>query len=132
MGMHLSFAAGAGGVRAQTVIDARFQGWRGMAHGGIAMALLDEAMAHAAGFAGYRGLTARVTARFRHPIPIGAQITIEGRVAWIRRRSLGLEARVLDALGTVLVEGEGTFVARGRLEDVHDRRNPAVRAAGRQ
>jgi len=88
-----------------------------MAHGGIAIALLDEAMAHAAGFAGYRGLTARVTARFRRPVPLGAPLRIEGRVAWVRRNALGLEASVCDADGNVLLEGEGSFISGGRIEE---------------
>ena len=87
-----------------------------MAHGGIAIALLDEAMAHAAGHAGYRGLTARVTARFRRPVPIGAPLQIEGRVAWVRRNALGLEARVWDAQGNLLIEGEGRFISAGPME----------------
>ena len=47
-----------GAVRARTSLRPEFQGWQDIAHGGIALALLDEAMAHAAGAAGYLGVTA--------------------------------------------------------------------------
>ena len=126
IGLHLHFEpVREGQVRARTTLAGQYQGWRDIAHGGIALALLDEAMAHAAGAAGYRGVTASMNARFRKPVPIGAPLEIEGRVRWSRRNVLELEARVLDARGTVLVEGEGRFVSQGRIGDVTDRRNPA-------
>ena len=116
-GLHLRFDRdGEDGVRAQTRLRGEFQGWQGIAHGGIALALLDEAMAHAAGAAGYRGLTASMNARFRKPVPLEEPLEIESRVKWMRRNVLEIEARVRDASGTVLLEGEGRFVARGRIE----------------
>lgn len=111
-------------VYARTTLRPEFQGWRGIAHGGVALALLDEAMAHAAGAAGHRGVTASMNARFRKPVPLGVPLQIEGRVKWMRRNVLELEARVTDPDGAVLLEGEGRFVSQGRIEDVKDRRNP--------
>lgn len=121
VGLHLRFEPfEAQAVRAHTTLRPEFSGWRGMAHGGIALALLDEAMAHAAAAQGYRGVTASLSARFRKPLPIGAPIAIEGRVLWSRRNVLQVRATVLDAEGRVLLEGEGRFVAQGRLDDVDD------------
>jgi uncharacterized protein (TIGR00369 family) len=125
IGMHLHFdRASDEGVRADVTLASSYQGWRGIAHGGIVMALLDEAMAHAAGFAGHRGVTASVNVRFRKPVPLEEPIEVKGRVAWKRRNVLGVEARVYDATGSLLVQGEGTFVSRGPLEAADDRRNP--------
>lgn len=127
VGLRLRFEAGDdGGVVARTQLRPEFQGWRGIAHGGIALSLLDEAMAHAAGAAGYRGVTASMTARFRKAVPLGEPLEIAGRVKWVRRNVLDLEARVTDGAGNVLVEAQGRFVSQGRLEDANDRRNPAV------
>jgi acyl-coenzyme A thioesterase PaaI-like protein len=125
IGLHLHFEkSGEDGVIARTQLHPDFQGWKGIAHGGIALCLLDEAMAHAAGAAGHRGVTASMNARFRKPVPLGEPIEIEGRVKWMRRNVLELVARVSDAAGTVLLEAEGRFVSQGRIEDVADRRNP--------
>ncbi len=111
-GLQLKFErTGEGAVAARTSLRQEFQGWRGIAHGGIAMALLDEAMAHAAGAAGYRGLTGSITARFRKPVPLGVPLSIEGRLKWRRRNVLGLQARLSTQDGTLLIEGEGSFVA---------------------
>lgn len=131
IGMHLHFDRAAGeGVVANANLAANFQGWRGIAHGGIVMALLDEAMAHAAGYAGHRGVTASVNVRFRKPVPLERPIEIRGRVTWQRRNVLGVEATVLDEAGTVLVQGEGSFVSRGPLEAAADRRNPSISQSG--
>ena len=125
IGLRLHFEPGNdGGVRANVTLRPEFQGWRGLAHGGIAMSLLDEAMAHAAGFAGHRGVTASMNIRFRKPIPLGEPLEVTGDVKWTRRNVLGLGARVTDSEGTVLVEGEGNFVSMGSVEAVVDRRNP--------
>jgi len=100
----------------------RFQGWKEIAHGGIAMALLDEGMAHAAAAAGYRGVTAKLDVRFRAPVPLEREVEIFGEVVWIRRNVLAVRAEVREE-AEVLVEAEGYFVAKGRVTDVVDFRS---------
>jgi uncharacterized protein (TIGR00369 family) len=127
IGLHMHFEPDGDGVRTQLTLAPEFQGWKSVAHGGIAMALLDEAMAHAAGHAGHRGVTASISVRFRKPVPIGEPLAITGRVAWQRRNVLGLEARVRDASGTLLADGEGKFVSMGPLDAVDDYRVGRIR-----
>jgi len=122
IGLHLQFELDGDGVVSRTTLKAESQGWKDVAHGGIVMALLDEAMAHAAGFAGHRGMTASVNVRFRKPVPIGAPIELRGKVMWQRRNVLGLEASVLDANGVTLAHADGHFVSKGPLEAVNDYR----------
>jgi acyl-coenzyme A thioesterase PaaI-like protein len=119
--MHFDRSADGEGVLARLELAPVYQGWRGIAHGGIVMALLDEAMAYAAGFAGHRGVTAQVSARFRKPVPLEQPIVVRGRVTWQRRNVLGVEASILDAAGNVLARAEGSFVSRGRLDAADDR-----------
>ena len=121
IGMHLHFERGDGDeVRARAELAPEYQGWRGIAHGGIVMALLDEAMAYAAGFAGHRGVTANATVRFRKPVPLEVPVEVRGRVTWQRRNVLGVEATITDARG-VLARAEGSFVSRGALDAAEDR-----------
>lgn len=129
IGLHLHFErSDVDEVFAWTVLAPEFQGWRNIAHGGIGMALLDEAMAHAAGTVGVRGVTAALDVRFRKPIPIGVPVAVEGRVLWRKRNVLGLSACVRDEDGTLLLEAAGKFVSMGRLDAIEDRRNPGTSA----
>jgi acyl-coenzyme A thioesterase PaaI-like protein len=115
-GLHLRFAPdGEASVRAEITLPPRFQGWRGVAHGGVVMMLLDEAMAHACGLAGERGMTAAMEMRFRAPVPLGTPLVVNGTVKWRRRKVLALEATVALRDGTILASGEGSFVSAGPL-----------------
>ena len=117
IGLHMRFERdGDDGAKAEIVLDDQFQGWRGVAHGGVVMALLDEVMAHAAGFMGFRAVTAGVNARFRRPVPLGEKLAVRGRVLWARRNVLAVEAKILDAQGELLAEGDGKFVIKGTVE----------------
>lgn len=128
IGMHLHFDRAGEGVLALVTLAPEYQGWRGIAHGGIVMALLDEAMAHAAGYAGHRGVTASVSVRFRNPVPLERPIEVRGRVTWRRRNVLGVEATIFDDRGRVLAHADGSFVSRGALDAAADRRNPSFKA----
>lgn len=125
-GLHLAFerVPDGEGVRTVVTLAPQYQGWRGIAHGGIVMALLDEAMAHAAGYAGHRGVTASVNVRFRRPVPLQEAVEVRGCVVWHRRNVLGVEAAIIDRDGNVLVRCDGHVVSRGPLEAAADRRNP--------
>ena len=122
IGLHLEFSADGDEVVSRTTLQPESQGWKDVAHGGIVMALLDEAMAHAAGLAGHRGMTASVNVRFRKPVPIGSPIELRGKVMWQRRNVLGLEASVLDEHGTTLAHADGHFVSKGHVDAVDDYR----------
>ena len=87
-------------------LAAEFQGWKSVAHGGSSMALLDEAMAHAAGHAGHRGMTASINVRFRKPVPIGEPLAITGKVRGSAATCLASKAAIYDASGTLLAEAK--------------------------
>ena len=115
-GLHLRFEPSAGdAVRARVTLPPRFQGWRGTAHGGIVMMLLDESMAHACRLIGERGVTASMQIRFRGAVPLGAALVVTGCVKWKKRQVIALEATVAHADGTLLASAEGSFVSRGPL-----------------
>jgi acyl-coenzyme A thioesterase PaaI-like protein len=115
-GLHLRFVpAGDEAVEARITLPPRFQGWRDVAHGGVVMMLLDEAMAHACGLAGERGMTASMQLRFRAPVPIGKPLVVRGYLKWKRRKVIALEGEVALEDGTILASGEGSFVSAGPL-----------------
>jgi uncharacterized protein (TIGR00369 family) len=107
--------SGADTVECRLTLPERFQGWQGIAHGGIVAMLLDEGMAYAAATRGHLGVTAELKMRFRAPVPLGSPLLVRGRVEWQRSNVLGVSSDVLDAGGTVLAAGQGRFVSRGTL-----------------
>ncbi len=117
IGLRMHFAQlSDGSVESRVSLAQPYQGWRGVAHGGIVAVLLDEAMAHAAGARGYKGMTGELRMRFRKAVPIGVPIVVRGAVRWQRRNVLGVEASVALEDGSQLATGEGSFVAKGALE----------------
>jgi uncharacterized protein (TIGR00369 family) len=100
------------GCRTELTLDARFQGWEGVAHGGILCTILDEVMAWAVIGRDVWGVTARLAVDFRRPVPVGQPLRAEGTVTDITRRLIRTEGRILDArAGQLLATGEGTYVA---------------------
>ena len=89
-----------------------FQGWEGIAHGGIVATILDEVMGWALAGADAWGFTARMSIEYRRPVPVGARIRGEGRLVGRRRRLLTLTGRLINAeTGEVLATADATYVA---------------------
>ena len=111
-GLHLVLHADETGCRTQLILEARFQGWEGVAHGGILATILDEVMAWSVIGRGTWGVTARMTIDFKRPANVGTAILAEGEVLHESRRLIRTSGRLLDARsGEVLATAEGTYVA---------------------
>ena len=68
------------GCWTELTLDAAFQGWDGVAHGGILCTILDEVMAWSVIGQDTWGVTARMTVDFKRPVPVGLRLRAEGRV----------------------------------------------------
>ena len=86
------------------------QGYPGRLHGGIVATLIDEAMGWAVYGASQWGATARLNVRYRRPVPLDGLLHVEAWVTSNRSRLIELRAEVRDQLGTLLAEGEGSFM----------------------
>jgi uncharacterized protein (TIGR00369 family) len=110
-GLGLSFANRApGSVEAVYVAAADLCGIRGVVHGGVQAAMLDEAMgfaAHAA-LAGESGdldiATIELSVRYHRPTPTGEPITIRGRLVRSEGRDLWMEGEIRDGNDRVCTE----------------------------
>ncbi len=105
-----------GTASAQVTLDAKYQGYRGIAHGGMVMLLLDEVMAHAGAAAGEKVVTAAVAVRFRAPVPLGVPLSLAGRVVSKRGSIVKVSGVISDAAGATLATAEGSFVSTGPLD----------------
>ena len=90
----------------------RFEGWEGIAHGGIVCTILDEVMAWALVGQDAWGLTAKMDVEFKRPVRVGSRIRGEGRLIEARRRLLTTAAQLTDAdSGELLATARALYVA---------------------
>lgn len=123
----------------ELTLDRRFEGWEGIAHGGIVSTILDEVMAWSLVASDNWGVTARLAVEFRRPVPIDTAIRADGWVSRSRRRVVDTSARVIEIeSGIELATATGVYVAadaarKRKLQDRYGfRRLDAVGdAAGR-
>jgi acyl-coenzyme A thioesterase PaaI-like protein len=98
----------------ELVLADRFQGWDGIAHGGIVCTILDEVMAWSLAATDNWGLTARLGVDFKKPVQLGTRIRAEGWVTANRRRIIQTASRLVDpTTGELLATGDATYVAAG-------------------
>ena len=93
-------------------LEPRFQGWDGIAHGGILCTILDEVMAWSLVGEDNWGLTARLNVAFKRPAEVGTVLHAEGTVARTRRRLIETEGTIVEtATGTVIATATGLYIA---------------------
>jgi acyl-coenzyme A thioesterase PaaI-like protein len=110
-GLQLELHAGDDRCWVELTLPDRFEGWEGIAHGGIVCTILDEVMAWAVVDHDIWGVTARMSVEFKKPVPIGRPIRAEGRVIAARRRIVETEGVLTDlGDGAVLARSAATFV----------------------
>jgi uncharacterized protein (TIGR00369 family) len=110
-GLHLEFLlAEDGSVVCLVNIPDTYEGPAGYLHGGIIATLLDEAMSKAVRARGKTAMTRQMEIDYLRPVPSGAPIRMEGRVARSEGRKHWTEAKILDSGGTVLAQGKGLFI----------------------
>jgi acyl-coenzyme A thioesterase PaaI-like protein len=116
-GLKVAFEpVGDNGSRARYVAIDEHGGWPGVLHGGVLLALMDEALGWSLYFHGPGGFTARFDARFRRQTPIGSSVIVR---AWtIGRRGRLVKARAEVRMdtddGPLIAEADASmFLAEG-------------------
>jgi acyl-coenzyme A thioesterase PaaI-like protein len=93
-------------------LERRFEGWDGIAHGGILCTILDEVMAWSLVGEDNWGLTARISVEFTKPVEIGQPIRAEGWITRSRRRIVDTTAQIVDPhTDVVFATATGVYVA---------------------
>ncbi len=111
-GLHLDLHAGDGQCWTELVLPDRFEGWEGIAHGGIIATILDEVMAWAIIDQDAWGVTARMTIEFKAPIHVGDRVRAEGWLVRARRRLVEAAGHLVDpATGETYATAEALYVA---------------------
>jgi acyl-coenzyme A thioesterase PaaI-like protein len=96
----------------ELTLEPRFQGWDGIAHGGILATVLDEVMAWSLAGADNWGVTARMSIEFRKPVPLETPLRAEGWITEQRRRVIDTAGHIVDATsGVEYARATGVYVA---------------------
>src|SRR5258705_6198626 len=128
-GLRLVFRREGDAIVTELTPDARFQGSRGVVHGGILATLLDETLSRIATAQGRWMMRARLEVRYRAAAPLGQTLRVSARTLATRARMLTAagEIRLADDPATVIATAEGTFMALppGYEQDAAER-NPEL------
>lgn len=74
--------------------ERKYQGWKGILHGGIIAALLDEAMTRLACVVFGSAVTAEMNVRFVQPAKIGERLSIRGEILSESRKLIEMKAAI--------------------------------------
>lgn len=89
------------------VCQPKFQGWKGIVHGGILATLLDEAMTRLAGVLFGGAVTAEMTVRYVKPASIGEELIIKGELVKDAKRMAEMKATIHLKDGTLIARASG-------------------------
>jgi uncharacterized protein (TIGR00369 family) len=106
------FIAGPGKVVSRYRIPSHFQGYPGVAHGGVVATILDELVGRAImtqGDGRFR-VTARLEVRYRAPVPLDVPLSLMGEVTKVRGRVGQARAELRLPDGTLAAEARATLV----------------------
>ena len=110
IGLHLEFTPFEDKVIAKKIVPKEFQGFANVVHGGIVTTLLDEAMdIFVQQKYNEQAMTGRLEVRYKHPTPVGEELTISAWQESQRRNIIFLKSTVETADGTITAEAPAKF-----------------------
>jgi uncharacterized protein (TIGR00369 family) len=112
-GLHMDFYQNESGeVTANITVPDQFQGYPGIVHGGIIAAMLDEVTGRSIMISNPNRfmVTAKLSIRYRKPVPIGRPLRLTGRLAADNGRVASVSGKICAEDGTLLAEAEAVLV----------------------
>ena len=114
LGLKLTFYEdGEGGALGHYSIAKQFEGYPGIAHGGIVATIMDEALIRALILEDHQRMffTAKLTTRLRKQVPVEKPLKITAKIISDRGRTAEAESKIFDQSGELLAEAQGLMVA---------------------
>lgn len=109
LGLKLAFQWDGKTARASFLPTKEHQGWPDTVHGGLIMAVLDEAIGWAAYFQGIKGVTGKIEVRLKKPIPIGQAIGVSGACTKASRKLVQAKSAITLGDGSIAAEAAATI-----------------------
>jgi hypothetical protein len=110
-GLHLEFQTDGDVSLAHWTASAGWESFKGVIHGGVICAVLDEAMSQAIIAAGYEALTAEMKIRFRKKVGVNDVLSVRGWVVSVQKRKIVAEGSLTSADGVEKAHAWATFLA---------------------
>jgi uncharacterized protein (TIGR00369 family) len=117
-GMHLTFEQddATNRIRGNFRLGPEYQGGANFIHGGIIATVLDEVMGKVCRFRNARAVTAELTIEYLKPVPIDADLEIEGKEIEMNGRNIHIAGEIRNQAGQVLARARGRFVVLGQKQ----------------
>jgi uncharacterized protein (TIGR00369 family) len=109
-GLQLEFRYERGKAFTEFLAEKIHQGFKGIVHGGIITAVLDEAMVKAVLAGGTEAVTAEIVVRFKAPLYTGERSFIEAEVREIESRLIQTAARITKGDGVIVAEAKAKLM----------------------
>jgi uncharacterized protein (TIGR00369 family) len=109
-GLHLEFQTDGDVSMARWTASAGWESFKGVIHGGVICALLDEAMSQSIITAGHMALTAEMRVRFRKKVSINDDLFVRGWVVRIQKRKIVAESSLTSIDGVEKAHAWATFL----------------------
>ncbi len=117
-GMHLTFEQddATNRIRGSFRLGPEYQGGANFIHGGIIATVLDEVMGKVCRFRNARAVTAELTIEYLKPVPVDADLEIEGKEIEMNGRNIHIAGEIRNQTGQVLARARGRFVIVGQKQ----------------
>lgn len=134
VGLHMDFYDNGADMVMSVVTPAdHFQGYPGVLHGGVVAAILDEVVGRSTMARDHHRfmMTMKLNVQYRHPVPMGQELTATGKAVRIKGRIGHAEGQIILPDGSVACEAQLTLVdmplelaEEDRLDLLHWRVDP--------
>ena len=109
-GLGIQFEVEGATVTGRFTARKEHQGFPGVVHGGVAAAVMDEAMGWAMRAAGAWAMTARMEVKYRKPLPLGEEVIVTAEVVRDRGKRLEAMSDIRTQSGERITQATGVFL----------------------
>lgn len=109
-GLRIRFLLDGDEAVAECTAEARFQGFKGIYHGGLISTLLDEIMAKAVLARRKYAMTVEIAVRYKKAVPVGETLRLRGRIVGEHGRLFSTEGELTGASGTLYATATGRYL----------------------
>ena len=118
-GLQIRFFYENGEAVAECFADPKYQGFKGIYHGGLVATLLDEIMAKAVLAKRKYGMTVEMSVRYKKAVTVGQPLRLVARITRERGRIFETEGEILNADGDILASAQGKYLEASKsMKDV--------------